>query len=340
MKLIIILKLFFKSLACKITFLRLFNNGTFCKQAGFHLSLHTMFENLLPRITSGDFQALARAISLVENDAPGYFEWLKSLPASEVKIIGITGAPGSGKSTLVDGLINGFISEKKKVGVLCIDPSSPFHRGAILGDRIRMNDWYTHPDVFIRSLSSKGSLGGLNPRTLSIADVMKVAGFDIIIIETVGVGQNEVEIASLADATVVVMVPESGDSMQTLKSGLLEVADIFVVNKCDRPGADIFIKNLLSTMGHGFKKNENNIPVIKTNALIREGIPELLQEIYKQLQVQKNDGARTKLLAQRAWFEIQQYRMQGITQELLEKEIEKFPTENFNLYLFLEKYMQ
>ncbi len=299
-----------------------------------------MFENLLPRITSGDFQALARAISLVENDAPGYFEWLKTLPASEVKIIGITGPPGSGKSTLVDGMIDGFIKQQKKVGVLCIDPSSPFHRGAILGDRIRMNEWYTHPDVFIRSLASKGSLGGLNPRTLTIADVMKVAGFDIIIIETVGVGQNEVEIASLADTTVVVMVPESGDSMQTLKSGLLEVADIFVVNKCDRPGADIFIKNLLSTMGHGFKKNENPVPIIKTNALTREGITELLNEIVNQLSTGKNKLSRHKLFAQRAWYEIQQYRMQGITQEMLENEIEKLPAENFNLYLFLEKYIQ
>ncbi len=299
-----------------------------------------MFENLLPRITSGDFQALARAISLVENDAPGYFEWLKTLPASEVQIIGITGPPGSGKSTLVDGMIDGFIKQNKKVGILCIDPSSPFHRGAILGDRIRMNEWYTHPDVFIRSLASKGSLGGLNPRTLAIADVMKVAGFDIIIIETVGVGQNEVEIASLADTTVVVMVPESGDSMQTLKSGLLEVADIFVVNKCDRPGADIFIKNLLSTMARGFKKNENPVPVIKTNALTREGVVELLQEVQKKLQAEKNNVACTKLLAQRAWYEIQQYRMQGITKPMLEREIEKLPAENFNLYLFLEKYIQ
>lgn len=299
-----------------------------------------MFENLLPRIISGDFQALARAISLVENDAPGYFEWLKTLPASEVKIIGITGPPGSGKSTLVDGMIDGFIKQNKKVGVLCIDPSSPFHRGAILGDRIRMNEWYTHPDVFIRSLASKGSLGGLNPRTLAIADVMKVAGFDIIIIETVGVGQNEVEIASLADTTVVVMVPESGDSMQTLKSGLLEVADIFVVNKCDRPGADIFIKNLLSTMTRGFKKNENPVPIIKTNALTREGINDLLNEIEKQFSNEKNNLSRNKLLAQRAWYEIQQFRMQGITQEMLESEIEKLPAENFNLYFFLEKYIK
>lgn len=315
------------------------NNPGVCWQQTFHLGLHTMFDNLLPRIISGDFKALARAISLIENDAPGYFDWLKTLPPSDVKIIGITGPPGSGKSTLVDGMINGFISMQKKVGVICIDPSSPFHRGAILGDRIRMNEWYTHPDIFIRSLSSKGSLGGLNPRTLAIADVMKAAGFDIIIIETVGVGQNEVEIASLADTTVVVLVPESGDSMQTLKSGLLEVADIFVVNKCDRPGADIFIKNLLSTMGRGFKEKKNIVPVIKTNALLREGIPELLREIQKQMQAGILHPAHIQLMAQRAWYEIQQYRMQGITQEMLANEIEKLPPENFNLYIFLEKYI-
>lgn len=298
-----------------------------------------MFENLLPRIASGDYQALARAISLVENDAPGYFEWLKSLPASDVKIIGITGPPGSGKSTLVDGMIDGFIKQQKKVGVLCIDPSSPFHKGAILGDRIRMNEWYTHPDVYIRSLASKGSLGGLNPRTLAIADVMKAAGFDIIIIETVGVGQSEVEIASLADVTVVVLVPESGDAMQTLKSGLLEVADIFVVNKMDRPGADTFIKNLLSTMARGFKKNENPVPVVQTNAMMRKGIDELLKEAERILQKEKNILSRNKLLAERAWYEIQQYQMRNISKESLEKEIEKIPEGNFNLYIFLEKYI-
>lgn len=298
-----------------------------------------MFENLLPRIISGDYQALARAISLVENDAPGYFEWLKSLPGQAVKIIGITGPPGSGKSTLVDGMIDSYIKQHKKVGVLCIDPSSPFHKGAILGDRIRMNEWYTHPDVFIRSLASKGSLGGLNPRTLAIADVMKAAGFDIIIIETVGVGQSEVEIASLADVTVVVLVPESGDTMQTLKSGLMEVADIFVVNKSDRPGADTFIKNLLSTMARGFKKNENPVPVIQTNALAREGIDDLIKEVGEILRKEKNSISRNKLLAQRAWYEIQQFRMRGITQEMLEKEIEKIPAGIFNLYIFLEKYI-
>lgn len=298
-----------------------------------------MFENLLPRIASGDYQALARAISLVENDAPGYFEWLKSLPASDVKIIGITGPPGSGKSTLVDGMIDGFIKQQKKVGVLCIDPSSPFHKGAILGDRIRMNEWYTHPDVYIRSLASKGSLGGLNPRTLAIADVMKAAGFDIIIIETVGVGQSEVEIASLADVTVVVLVPESGDAMQTLKSGLLEVADIFVVNKMDRPGADTFIKDLLSTMARGFKKNENPVPVVQTNAMMRKGIDELLKEAERILQKEKNILSRNKLLAERAWYEIQQYQMRNISKESLEKEIEKIPEGNFNLYIFLEKYI-
>ncbi|MBS1729152.1 MAG: methylmalonyl Co-A mutase-associated GTPase MeaB [Bacteroidetes bacterium] len=299
-----------------------------------------MFENLLTRITSGDQQALARAISLVENEAPGYFDWLKKLPVTDVKLIGITGPPGSGKSTLVDGLIEGLLQKNKKVGVLCVDPSSPFHQGALLGDRIRMNEWFTNPNVFIRSLSSKGRLGGLNPRTLAISEVMKVAGFDAILIETVGVGQNEVEIASLADTTVVVLVPESGDSMQAIKSGLLEVADIFVVNKCDRPGADIFIKNLSSAMARGFKKNENPIPIVKTNALLRKGIDHLLSELEKASTKEKKHAAGNRLFAQRAWYEIQRYCMKDLTVEMLEKEIENMPERKLNLYLFLEKYIR
>ena len=151
-----------------------------------------------------DFKTLSRSISLVENEVPGYEELLVRLPPSSAKIIGITGAPGAGKSSLVDALIGEMIAAKKKVGVLCVDPSSPFNKGALLGDRIRMSEWYNHPDVFIRSLASKGSLGGLHPKIIEITDVMRGADFDYIIIETVGVGQSEVDIAALADVTVVV----------------------------------------------------------------------------------------------------------------------------------------
>src|SRR5688572_10688112 len=159
---------------------------------------------LLQQVQQGDVKALARSISLIENEQPGYETLLQSLPASGTKIIGITGPPGAGKSTLVDSLIGLLTSAGKRVGVICVDPSSPFNLGAVLGDRIRMSEWYTHPGVFIRSLATRGSMGGLHPKIIEIADLMKAFPLDHIIIETVGVGQSEIEIAGLADVTVVV----------------------------------------------------------------------------------------------------------------------------------------
>ncbi len=186
---------------------------------------------LLKQIQDGNIKALARCISLVENEYPGYEAMLQSLSASNTKIIGITGPPGAGKSTLVDSLIGLLVNAGKKVAVLCVDPSSPFNLGALLGDRIRMSDWYTNPNVFIRSLATRGSMGGLHPKIIEITDLLKAFQFDHIIVETVGVGQSEIEIAGLADVTVVVVVPEAGDEVQTMKAGLMEIADIFVVNK-------------------------------------------------------------------------------------------------------------
>ena len=154
---------------------------------------------LLSSLQQGDIRALARCISLVENEYPGYEELLRELPASSKKIIGITGPPGAGKSTLVDGLIGHLTKNGAKVAVLCVDPSSAFNLGAVLGDRIRMSDWYTDPNVFIRSLATRGSMGGLHPKIIEIADLVKASPFDHIIIETVGVGQSEIEIAGLAD---------------------------------------------------------------------------------------------------------------------------------------------
>ena len=175
-----------------------------------------MWQELLQQIQQGDTKALARSISLIENEYEGYESMLQSLPVATTKIIGITGPPGAGKSTLVDALISLLVNSGKKIGVLCIDPSSPFNLGAVLGDRIRMSEWYTHPNVFIRSMATRGSLGGLHPKIIEITDLMKAFPFDHIIVETVGVGQSEIEIAGLADATVVVMVPEAGDEVQTM----------------------------------------------------------------------------------------------------------------------------
>jgi LAO/AO transport system kinase len=295
-----------------------------------------MWQQLLLQMRQGDIKALARSISLVENEHPGYEELLQSLPASPARIIGITGPPGAGKSTLVDAMIGSLADSGKKVAVLCVDPSSPFNLGAVLGDRIRMSDWYTHPNVFIRSLATRGSMGGLHPKIIEITDLLKAFQFDHIIVETVGVGQSEIEIAGLADVTVVVVVPEAGDEVQTMKAGLMEIADIFVVNKSDRPGADLFVKNLLSMLAPTFSKHYHEVPVVKTVASQKEGVDELMNIILHQLQKAHLTDKTFWLLAEKAFYLIEQKRMTGITKAALKKEIEAvYQKGNFNLYKFI-----
>ena len=295
-----------------------------------------MWEELLQQFQQGDVKALARAISLVENEHPGYENFLQSLSSNAIKIIGITGPPGAGKSTLTDSLIGLLVNTGKKIGVLCIDPSSPFNLGALLGDRIRMSDWYTHPNVFIRSLATRGSMGGLHPKIIEITDLMKAFYFDYIIVETVGVGQSEIEIAGLADLTVVVVVPEAGDEVQTMKAGLMEIADIFVVNKADRPGADLFVKNLRQMLAPAFSTHYNEVPIVKTVAHQKEGTRELLGIILHQLQKAHLSDKKFWLLAERAWFLIVQKRMKDVEKSVLKKEIEaSYKKGNFNLYKFI-----
>lgn len=296
--------------------------------------------DLLNNIQTGDVKSLARSISLVENEHEGYEKLLQLLPPSSAKIIGITGPPGAGKSTLVDSLIGLLTDAGKKVGVICVDPSSPFNLGAVLGDRIRMSDWYTHPRVFIRSLATRGSMGGLHPRIIEITDLMKAFAFDHIIVETVGVGQSEIEIAGLADLTVVVVVPEAGDEVQTMKAGLMEIADVFVVNKADRPDADMFVKNLRQMLAPTFSKHYNEVPVLKTVASQKQGIKELLDVILHELQKSHLTDRKFWLLTEKAYWLIQQHRMKDITKPELRKEIEKNFVENksFNLYQFIERF--
>lgn len=292
--------------------------------------------NLLKQVQEGSIKALARSISLVENEQPGYEAMLQSLPASATKIIGITGPPGAGKSTLVDALISLLVDAGKKVAVLCVDPSSPFNLGALLGDRIRMSDWYTHPNVFIRSLATRGSMGGLHPKIIEITDLLKAFRFDNIIVETVGVGQSEIEITGLADVTVVVVVPEAGDEVQTMKAGLMEIADVFVVNKSDRPDADTFVKNLQQMLAPTFSKHYNEVPIVKTVASQKEGINELLDIIQHQLQKSHLTDKTFWLLAERAFYLIEQKRMKGIDKVVLKKEIEwAYQKGDFNLYKFI-----
>lgn len=298
-----------------------------------------MWTKLAAHIQKGDTKSIARAITLVENEFEGYETFLQSLPPSPVPVIGITGPPGAGKSTLTDALIGELTRRGKKVAILCVDPSSPFNLGALLGDRIRMSEWYDHPDVFIRSLASRGSLGGLHPQIIEITDLLKSAPFDYIIVETVGVGQSEIEIAGLADITVVVVVPEAGDEVQTMKAGLMEIADLFVVNKADRPGADIFVKNLrlMASPGHGDPHAE--IPVIKTVATQREGTADLAEKIEAHLLKIKENDRQYWLLAERAYHLIQKKRMKDINKAQLKEKIrELVNTGQFQLYSFIKNY--
>lgn len=281
---------------------------------------------------------MARSISLIENEAEGYEGLLMELKPSSAKVIGITGAPGAGKSSLADALIGEMINDKKKVGVLCVDPSSPFSKGALLGDRIRMNEWYNHPDVFIRSLASKGSLGGLHPKIIEIADLMKSAGFDYVIIETVGVGQSEVDIVALADITAVMLVPEGGDIIQTMKAGLMEVADIFIINKSDRPGAQNFYNSLKQMLAPVFYKSSKQIPVIQTVATSKKGVSELYQTI-KEWNFNDEGEQKLNLLVEKIWSLIQNKKMKRLDREQLRKDISSAVSRpGFNMYAFVKKY--
>lgn len=286
-------------------------------------------------IKKGDFKALARQLTLVENNLEGYDALLHEIQPVQVPIIGITGPPGAGKSTLVNALINRLSAEGKFVAVLAIDPTSPFNLGSLLGDRIRMAEQFNKPNVFIRSLATRGSLGGLSAKTIEMVDVLRAASFDYILVETVGVGQSEVEIAGLADITVVVLVPEAGDEIQGIKSGLMEIADVFVVNKADREGAAAFANNLKKLS----QQKENPIPVISTVASKGAGLDELLDFIHQQ--AGSSSPRKNLLLAEKAWKLIQQKLSEGFDKKKLQQDIaEASQKADFNLYRFVTDWIK
>ncbi|TAF53508.1 MAG: methylmalonyl Co-A mutase-associated GTPase MeaB [Sphingobacteriia bacterium] len=284
---------------------------------------------------AGSVKALARLLSAVENEVAGYLDFLAQLQPGKAPLIGITGPPGAGKSTLTDALIDHWVGEDQKLAVLCVDPSSPFNLGALLGDRIRMSSWYNHPQVYIRSLATRGALGGLHPQIMEMVAVLQAAGFDRVLVETVGVGQSEVEIAGLADATVVVLVPEGGDEVQTMKAGLMEIADLFVVNKADRPGSAKFVTHLKQMMAPAFLRN-HALPILTTVAAEKQGMAELAAAIDQHLSSTATKERRAWLLAERAYLGLQKERMKNISKiELKNKVQAALDQPGFHFYAFL-----
>jgi LAO/AO transport system kinase len=244
-------------------------------------SLNHELQQWVERLRNGDPRSLARAISTVENREADSSALLKSLfpYTGNARILGMTGAPGAGKSTLVDHLAKHYRRENKTVGIIAVDPTSPYSGGAILGDRIRMQDHFADPGIYIRSMATRGSLGGLARATADVSTVLGASGRDLIMIETVGVGQDEVDIVRLADITVVILVPGMGDDVQTIKAGIMEIADIFVINKCDREGAERVEREIRAMQSLAVRSDRWTPPIVKTVASDGNGIVELAAAI-------------------------------------------------------------
>src|SRR5579864_8748274 len=263
-------------------------------------------ENWAEQVRAGDVRAISRAVSAIENRSSEAEEILRQVfpYTGNAYLVGITGAPGTGKSTLVDRLAGHYRSENKTVGIIAVDPSSPFTGGSILGDRVRMQGHATDTGVFIRSMATRGFLGGLSQATRDTTLLLDAAGKEIILVETVGVGQGEIEIMRLADCTVVVLMPGMGDDVQNLKAGLMEIGDIFVINKCDREGADRFEQQLRAILQLVPERDGWRAPVVRTVATESKGIAELEAEIanFRKRLVEPGKRAARQVAYWKEWL--------------------------------------
>ncbi len=307
-----------------------------------------MLETLSKNILNSDKRSIAKGISLIENETKEADELLKLLykSAGRAYVIGITGPPGAGKSTITNVLTKLLRSRGYKVGIIAVDPTSPFTGGALLGDRVRMQELGTDSEVFIRSMATRGSLGGLSKKAKEACEVLDASGKDFILIETVGVGQSELDIASTADTTIVVLVPESGDAVQTMKAGLMEIADIFVINKSDREGSDV-LGLALRTMIQLKKRDDANFPiaVVKTIGTQNKGTEELLDAIILHKKHLESNGkleAKRKENLMKQINELVNNKLennfwQGEKKKLLEENIDKITKRELTPYDFVDE---
>jgi LAO/AO transport system kinase len=289
---------------------------------------------LLTGIEKGSFIEIARALTLVENGLETSENLLRALKIKDVPVIGITGPPGAGKSTIVNSMAGHLANQGKRIAILAVDPTSPFNFGSLLGDRIRMSGLYNHPEVYIRSVATRGALGGISTKTIEMVDVLKSSTFDLILVETVGVGQSELEIAGLADITAVVFVPESGDEIQHLKSGLMEIAQAFIVNKSDREGAALFANNLKKLL----KQQHQDVPVFNTIADKSLGVVELCDWLLTTATFYNNK--RPYLLAEKAFRILQYKKMKDLDKDKFLEAIKvAMKSPEFNLYVFIDSWL-